>query len=95
MPNTKSLATDGLTKEFYETFWGEIKIPLCDSIMKSYQNKELSKSQKQAVIKLRKKRIRTRNHSHKKQKDGLKTRTVLLIFSIELEISGVVVQRMH
>ena len=34
-------------------------------------------------------------HSYKKQKDGLKTRAVLLIFSFELEISGVAVQRIH
>ena len=55
MPNNKSPGNDGLTKEFYETFWEEIEIPLCDSITKSYQNGELSRSQKQAVIKLIKK----------------------------------------
>ena len=32
------------------------------------------------------------NHSHKKRKDSLETRTVLLIFLLELEISGVAVQ---
>ena len=32
--------------------YAEIKIPLCDSITKSYQNGEVSTSQKQAVIKL-------------------------------------------
>ena len=48
----KSPGNDGLTKEFQETFWEEIKIPLCDSITRSYQNGELSVSQKQAVIKL-------------------------------------------
>ena len=52
MPNNKSPGNDGLTKEFSETFWEEIKISSCDSIMKSYQNRELSTSQKQAVIKL-------------------------------------------
>ena len=31
-------------------------------------------------------------HSHKKRGDSLETRAVLLIFSIELEISGVAVQ---
>ena len=34
-------------------------------------------------------------HSHKKRKDSLKTRAVLLIFSLELEISGVAVQSIH
>ena len=52
MPNNKSPENDGLTKEFYEIFWEEIKIPLCNSITKSYQNRELSISQRQAVIKL-------------------------------------------
>ena len=51
MPNNKSPGNDGLTKEFYETFWQEI-ISLCNSITKSYQNGELSTSQRQAVIKL-------------------------------------------
>ena len=35
------------------------------------------------------------HHSHKKHKDILETHVVLLIFSPELEISGVVVQRIH
>ena len=34
-------------------------------------------------------------HSHKKRKDSLETRAVLLIFSFELEISGVAVQSIH
>ena len=34
-------------------------------------------------------------HSHKKQKDSLETQAVLLMFSLELEISGVAVQSIH
>ena len=34
-------------------------------------------------------------HIHKKRKDSLEARVVLLIFSLKLEISGVVVQRIH
>ena len=34
-------------------------------------------------------------HSHKKRKDSLEARAALLIFSLELEISGVAVQSMH
>ena len=52
MPNNKSPGNDGLSKKIYETFWEEIKVPLCNSITKSYQNGELSRSQRQAVIKL-------------------------------------------
>ena len=52
MPINKSPGNDGLTKEFYEIFWEEIEIPLCNSVTKSYQSGELSLFQRQAVIKL-------------------------------------------
>ena len=35
------------------------------------------------------------NHSHKKRKDSLETRAVLMIFSLELEIFWVAVQRIY
>ena len=35
------------------------------------------------------------DHSHKKRKDSLETRTVHLIFSLELQISRVAVQNIH
>ena len=35
------------------------------------------------------------HQSHKKRKDSLETRVVLLIFLLELEISGVAVQIIH
>ena len=35
------------------------------------------------------------HHSHKKQKNSLETQVVLLIFLLELKISGVAVQRIH
>ena len=44
-----------------QVFWEEIKILSCDRITKSYQNGELSTSQKQVVIKFKAKRIMTRN----------------------------------
>ena len=34
-------------------------------------------------------------HGHKKRKDSPETRAVLLIFWLELEISGVAVQSIH
>ena len=34
-------------------------------------------------------------HSHKKRNDSMETRAVLLIFLLELEISGVAVQNIH
>ena len=52
IPNEKSPESDGLTKEFYETFWDDIKRPLTLSFQQALKKSELSTSQKQAVIKL-------------------------------------------
>ena len=52
MPNEKSPGNDGLIKEFYETFWDDIKRPLTLSFQQALKKGELSTSQKQAVIKL-------------------------------------------
>ena len=35
------------------------------------------------------------HYSHKKQKNNLEIQVILLIFSLELEISGLAVQRIH
>ena len=51
MPNNKSPGNDSLTKEFYETFWEELKTPLISNEC-AFIKDELSSSQKQAVIKL-------------------------------------------
>ena len=48
MSNNKSHGNNDLTKVFYEKFWEEIKITLCNSIAKSYKNGE----QREAVTKL-------------------------------------------
>ena len=58
-PNNKSLRNDGLTKEFYETFWDELKDSFINSIKLAYQTKALSTSKCQAVIKLIEKRRRS------------------------------------
>ena len=52
MKNNKSPGNDGLTKEFYITFWNEAKAPLLLAIEKAYLVKQLRTSQKQVVIKL-------------------------------------------
>ena len=66
MENDKSPGNDGLSKEFYEYFWNEIKNPFLSSIHRAFLNRELRSSQKQVLIKiLEKKAI--------KIKDSLKT----------------------
>ena len=58
MQNNKSPRNDGLTKEFYEKFWNEIKNLFMNSIMEAREKKKLSTSQRQAVIKLIEKKER-------------------------------------
>ena len=52
MPKNKSPGNDGLTKEFYEKVRDDLKIPFIASLRKLFLNEDLSKSQKQAVIRL-------------------------------------------
>ena len=51
MSNNKSPGNDGLTKEFNETFWEDLKKTLRASITEAFHRGELSHSQKQVVIK--------------------------------------------
>ena len=50
--NNKSPGNDGLTKEFYLTFWNELCKPLIDSYQYSFSEGCLSTSQRQAIITL-------------------------------------------
>ena len=52
MPKNKSPGNDGITKEFYEAFWDDMKTLLLLSLKKAFKVGELSISQKQALIKL-------------------------------------------
>ena len=60
MENNKSPENDGLAKEFYITFWNEVKAPLLLAIEKVYLVKQLITLQKQAVIKLIEKKDATK-----------------------------------
>ena len=65
MENNKSPGNDGLTKEFYITFWNEVKLLLLLAIEKAYLVKQLSASQNQAVIKLIEKKGRNKRYISK------------------------------
>ena len=52
MQNNKSPENDGLTKEFLETFWEDIKDVFLNVFRTAKLKNELSTSQRQAVIKL-------------------------------------------
>ena len=52
MPNNKSPGNDGLTKEFYEVSWEDLKTPLISNFKSAFDKDELSNFQKQLVIKL-------------------------------------------
>ena len=56
IPSNKSPGNDRLTKEFYEAFWDELKDSFINTIKLAYQKIALSTSQRQAVIKLIKKK---------------------------------------
>ena len=50
MKLNKSPGNDGLTVEFYRTFWPVIGQLVVGALNEAYQHKELSASQKQAMI---------------------------------------------
>ena len=54
MKNNKTVGNDGLTKQFYESFWDELKILLMESVNRAFHTKTLSILQRQAVIILEK-----------------------------------------
>ena len=56
MKNDKPAENDGLIKEFYVTFWNDIKATFVSSLKQGKERKELSISQRQAIIKLIEKR---------------------------------------
>ena len=58
--NNKSPSNDGLTKEFYEVFWEDLKTPLISSCKSAFDKGEISNSQKQAVINLIEKKDKDR-----------------------------------
>ena len=60
--NNKSPGNDGLTVEFYKTFWNSLQNLLVDCLNCSYDSGELSNIQKQAIIKLIEKKGKNKRH---------------------------------
>ena len=58
MRNNKSPGNDDLTKEFYETFWNELKEIFVDSLLEAKEKGHLYISQRQTIIKLIEKKDR-------------------------------------
>ena len=58
----KSPGNDGLTKEFYESFWDKMKELLTASATEAKHRGELSISQRQAIIKLIEKKDRDKRY---------------------------------
>ena len=56
MQNDKSPGNDGSTKEFYVTFWNELKEIFIDSVSETKEKGHLSTSQRQAIIRLTEKK---------------------------------------
>ena len=61
MQNDKSPGNNGLTKEFYESFWDELKNCLL-LLQQKQKTGELSTSQRQAIIELIEKRDRDKRY---------------------------------
>ena len=80
MENDKSPGNDGLTKEFYIAFCNEIKAPVLLAIEKTYLVKQLSASQKHAVIKLIEKKGRDKKYIQNWRPISLLNLDVKLIF---------------
>ena len=62
MQNNKIPGNDGLTKEFYETFWNEIKYVFLKSLKQTKEKGQLSIPQRQAVVKLIEKKDRDKRY---------------------------------
>ena len=61
MPNDKSPGNDGLTKEFFETFWSEVKKPFLLCVLHSFDKEELCTWQRQAIVKLIEKKTKIKD----------------------------------
>ena len=78
MKNDKSPGNDGLTKEVYVTFWNDIKAIFVSSLKPAKERKELSISQRQAIIKLIEKKDRDKRY--------IKNRRTISLLNVDIKI---------
>ena len=78
MPNNKTPGNDGLSKEFYEAFWVDIKDVFINSLKQAKLVGNLSISQRQAVIKLLEKKDR--------DKRFVKNRRPISLLNVDIKI---------
>ena len=52
LANNKTTGPDGIPSEFYKTFWTELGNELFNTLIKSFEKCEFTKSQKQGIINL-------------------------------------------
>ena len=79
-PNGKTPGNDGLTAEFYKTFWNLLGQQLTESLNYSFEHGELSTSQKQATIKLIDKKDRDRRY--------IKHRRPISLLNVDMKIAS-------
>ena len=85
MQKDKSPSNDGLTKEFYETFWNELKEIFVDSVLEAQEKGHLSISQRQAIAKLIEKKDR--------DKRFIKNRRPISLLNADLKIVSKVLSK--
>ena len=61
MQNDKSSGNNGLTKEFYEIFWNELKGIFVDSVLETKGKGHLSTFQRRTIINLIEKKMEIRD----------------------------------
>ena len=77
IPNNQSLGNDGLTKEFYETLWYELKDSFINSIKSANQKKGIRHFSTSSSYQV--------NHKKNREKTLLKNCRPISIITVDIE----------